>query len=136
MESKHEYKCSEKEPLSVVFPVGPKSPAGRAQLVFHCFKKTTAINDLNKTVRAVAAVQGVGLALRGAHEPAHCSGRVAVGLCSKGGPQEPRGEGTTPLPPSPFLALFPTFYMSTCAISTATLERFFLLEYSRRHYSR
>ena len=39
---------------------------------------------INKTVVAVAAVQGVELALRGAHEP--------------------RGEGTTPLPPSPFLA--------------------------------
>ena len=78
---------------------------------------------INKTVRAVAAVLGVGLALHGAHESAHCSGEYSggvgvvvvggvVGLCS-GGAHEPRGEGTTPLPPSPFLAPT-TFYTSTC----------------------
>ena len=97
---------------------------------------------INKTVRAVAAVLGVGLALHGAHESAHCSGECSggvgvvvvggvVGLCS-GGAHEPRGEGTTPLPPSPFLTPA-TFSTSTCATS-ATFEQFFSPD-TRLHHS-
>ena len=53
---------------------------------------------INKTVRAVAAVQGVGLALRGAHEPPHCSGDCSRSL-QWWGPRAPRGGHD---PPSAF----------------------------------
>ena len=87
---------------------------------------------IDKTVGAVA---DAGVALRGGagHSVALRGAGHSVALCGGGGHsvalrgahELSTGEGTTPLPPSPFLAPA-TFYTSTCATS-ATLERFFLL---------
>ena len=93
--------------------MGLKIPAGNAVHISLFSRQQQLMID--KTVGAVA---GAGVALRG-------GAGHSVGVALRGAHELSTGEGTTPLPPSPFLAPA-TFSASTCATSAA-FERFFFL---------
>ena len=66
---KNQYEPPYRALASEVFPKwGLKAPQGGLGSYFIVSKRQQQLM-INKTVRAVAGVQGVGLALRGAHEP-------------------------------------------------------------------
>ena len=88
--------------------MGLKIPAGNAVHISLFSRQQQLMID--KTVGAVA---GAGVALRGAGH--------SVGVALRGAHELSTGEGTTPLPPSPFLA--PATF-STSATSSS-LEGFF-----------